>query len=359
MNLQNIIIIAVATLIGLGYLYKIRSYDIYEKEPFWILLIVAIAGGIISILCSLFIYEFVEVRRNFIDAIMKVGVIEEFSKLIALLIIFPFIKKNFNEIVDGIIYITAISLGFSIIENIFYALKSEVPYLTLFMRSIISVVGHISFSGYMGIAFYIHIRIHKNYLGLILSFIFAAFAHGFYDGFIFHQELLFLFRFIFVGLITLQFWLYRTTLGFSNFKEILTINSFRQSNKSAFLYCTKCDLSVKSNELVFWKIKAGICPNCKNLIMNVENLVNLLKYYRPIKKYQKILNDLPKNDRITSFDEEKKILYNIKRNYLSANLNDLSLWLDKENKNDRTEILNIPFIGFLFKNLGLKYFNNN
>jgi hypothetical protein len=34
LNIQDIAIIALAFLIGIAFLIKIRSYDIYEKEPF-------------------------------------------------------------------------------------------------------------------------------------------------------------------------------------------------------------------------------------------------------------------------------------------------------------------------------------
>ncbi|NJK98431.1 MAG: PrsW family intramembrane metalloprotease [Bacteroidales bacterium] len=164
---------------------------------------------------------FVEVQRNFFGAIFKIGLIEEFSKLLALMVVYYFIKKEFNEIVDGIIYITAISLGFAILENISYSLSSEDPFTLLFHRSVFSVLGHISFSGYMGISFYIHKKIRKNYLGIGLSVLLAALAHGFYDGVIFHPELNFLFNFIFIALIFLQFWFLKTALGFSEFWGLL------------------------------------------------------------------------------------------------------------------------------------------
>src|SRR5690554_4808201 len=179
---QIVIISIVASLIGVGYLIKIRSYDIYEKEPFIALFLVAVCGGILSIVYT-FVYVFFDVKENFVDAIIKIGLIEEFAKFMALVTVYPFIKKNFNEIVDGILYISAISLGFSVIENVFYAMDSDQPFSLLFQRSIFSTLGHLSFSGYMGIAFYIHKRIHKNYVGIVFSIVLAALAHGFYDGF--------------------------------------------------------------------------------------------------------------------------------------------------------------------------------
>ena len=92
MSTQSILIILIASLIGLAYLIKVRSYDIYEKESFWRLLIVAIVGGFLSVIFALYFYESVDVRLNFLDEIIKIGFIEESSKLLALALIYLFIK---------------------------------------------------------------------------------------------------------------------------------------------------------------------------------------------------------------------------------------------------------------------------
>ena len=210
----------------------------------------------------------------------------------------------------------------------------------------------------MGISFYIHKKIRKNYIGILISICLASFAHGFYDGVIFHQELSFLFRFVFIGLIILQFWLLKTALGFSEFRGKLTDKTFAHGDKTTFLNCSKCDLSIRSKELLFWKIKAGICDNCGSYVFNAENMYNLFKYFRPIKNYQKYIKNLPSYERITPLDVNKKILFNIKRKFLSANINDLAIWLDENNNYDREEIFEIPIIGILLKYLGLRYINN-
>jgi RsiW-degrading membrane proteinase PrsW (M82 family) len=355
MNLQDIAIIAIASLVGIAYLLKVRSYDIYEKEPFSVLLIVSIAGGIISVFTSLFLYKFVDVQLNFIDAIIKIGLIEELSKLIALILIFHFIKNNFNEIVDGIIYITAISLGFAIIENIFYAFGSDTPFLILFQRSIYSTLGHISFSGYMGVAYYIHKRVHKNYTGIILSIIVAAIAHGIYDGVIFHEKLNFLFKIVFIGLVILQFWLLKITLGFSKFRVELDETTFKQTDNTIFLYCCKCDSSIKNNELTFWKIKAGHCSICNSLVLNSENLIKLIQYFRPVLNAKIFIKKLPQNKRIISLNEGGNILFNTKRNVLSSPTIELGQWLKEKNCSDRKSILEMPFFGYFLKHIGLKH----
>jgi protease PrsW len=359
MTALNISIVTVASLVGVAYLYKIRSYDIYEKEPFIKLFLVALAGGIISILTTMFLYEWVEVKLNFIDAIIKIGFIEESSKLFALILIYGFIRKDFNEIVDGIIYITAISLGFAIIENIFYALRSGDPYTVLSQRSVYAVIGHISFSGYMGISFYIHTQIRKNYTGIAFSVVLAALAHGFYDGVLFHEKISFLFQFVFLLLFIFQFWLLRTALGFSEFREKLSNTTFTDTNKVVLLNCCNCDISMKTKEIEFWSIKAGICPSCGNIVFNGKNSEKLFQYFRPIKYYDTYMKSLPKNERNISLDESKRILINKERKYLSAEVNNLGTWLDENNNKDREKVFQYPLIGFVLKQLGLKYIDRN
>ena len=352
---QGALIIFLATIIGILYLIKIRSYDIYEKEPFFKLLLVMLLGGVISIMTSSFLYFFTSVKYNMIDAIIKIGMIEETSKLIALILIFRLIKDDFNEIVDGIIYITAISLGFAIIENIFYAIQSKDPFLILFQRSLFSVIGHISFSGYMGIAYYIHKKIHKNYIGLILAVLIAALAHGFYDGFIFHQELSFFFHFVFIALFILQFRLLKTALGFSGFRELLTSATFKESEGFVLVNCCNCNNSSSSIKLNFEEINSGICNSCKNMVFDQTNVNKLFKYFRPIMNSRKILRKYPKHPHIVSLDTQYKVLYNNQNHFLSANADDLGKWLNIENSADQIKILSFPVFGVLLKHIGLKY----
>ncbi|PLX22804.1 MAG: hypothetical protein C0599_05525, partial [Salinivirgaceae bacterium] len=290
MGTQSILIILLATIIGFTYLMIARSYDIYEKEPIGKLILVTVFGGVVSVFVSLFLYRFVHVEYNFLDAIIKIGLIEEVSKLLALMLLVQFIKKDFNEIVDGIIYITAVALGFSVIENILYAISSETPFLLLLQRSFYSTLGHISFSGYLGIAYYIHVRVHRNYLGILLALILASVAHGFYDGVIFHPELGFLFKFVFAGLVIIQLIMLRMTLGFSKFRKVFSADIFTQTDNKAFLYCPQCDKSIEPYELSFWKIKAGECQSCNAIVLNEGNIKKSLRYFRPVVSMRRFFN---------------------------------------------------------------------
>lgn len=353
MTAESICIILIASIIGVFYLLKIRSYDIYEKEPFLKLLLVSIIGGIFSVICSLVIYEFVEVRENFTDAILKIGIIEEFSKLLALIAVFPLIRKDFNEIVDGIIYITAIALGFSVIENILYCIGSEEPYILLFKRSIFSVLGHVSFSGYMGIAYYIHKQIRNNFPGIILSLAIAASAHGFYDGVLFTKALNSLFMLVFIGLLVLQFRFLKTTLSFSTFRKIISTDTFKLTNENTVINCCICNKDQLSRIYKFSDIKAGLCNCCDNMLFDYSNTRKLYRYFRPAI----IENPLKRLSRkgIIQIDEEKRIWYNTQKQTLSGDIDSLGKWFEKNNETDKSKILNLPVTGFILRQIGLKY----
>lgn len=350
-----ILIILLATFIGVIYLHKVRSYDIYEKEPFFRLLGMMILGGIISIITSLIIYAFVEVNNTIIDAIFKIGLIEELSKLFALVVAYKIIEKDFDEIVDGIIYITAVSLGFSVIENIFYAFSNESPIQILLYRSIFATVGHISFSGYMGIAFFVHKKLKKNYLGIAFSVALASLAHGLYDGVLFHQEVTFLFTFVYISLIALQIWLLRISLGFSTFRKELSVDLFAETSKTVHLTCNICEKNIETKEMTFWKIRAGVCGTCNSIVLNSENTSRLFKYFRPTLRVKKFFKRLPKDKILIGLDPEKRIVINTNTKNLTAGIPRLSLWLKETNEMDKNDILRFPVIGIILKYIGLRY----
>ncbi|MBN1952695.1 MAG: PrsW family intramembrane metalloprotease [Bacteroidales bacterium] len=354
MNSQIILILS-ASLIGLIYLLIIRNYDIYEKEPFFKLLLVSVFGGIISVIASLFLYQFVDVQHTFADAILKIGPIEEFSKLLALIILHKFIKKEFDEIVDGLVYIAAIALGFSIIENIFYATAADNPPAVLVQRSIYSVLGHISFSGYLGLAYFIHVRVRKNIFGIILAVILASLAHGLYDGVIFYEPLNAFFQATFIGILILQFILIKVVLGFSSFRKDLSADLFMESERIVAIRCAMCGSSIREKEIRFWHIHGARCKSCDSLVFHGKNVNSLFNYFRPALRISKYMKSLSKNKQIKFLDEQQKIAYNWQRSTLSASITDLADWLTESNRKDRRRILRIPVLGVLILLLGIRF----
>lgn len=348
-------IIIVAFAIGLLYLFRIRSMDFYEKEPVFKLLLAFFLGGIFSIIISTIIYAFIDVQYNMLDAIFKIGLIEESSKLLSLMIIYRIIKKDFNEIVDGLVYIIAISLGFAVIENIFYALNSASPFLLLFQRSVYAVLGHISFSGYMGIAFFIHVRCHKNWSGIFLSLFLSALAHGLYDGFLFDQELISFFNLIFLIIVLAQFYFYKFILGYSRFRVNLTDDVFKVTGETKKEYCAHCNAVNDAQISKFWKIESTRCNQCHSFNINSKNFKKFFSYFRPLKRMKKFLRKQSKKDKMFRVEQLNYIIFNTKEKAFSAEISELQNWLDTNNEADKQKIIKIPILGNLLSAIGLKH----
>jgi RsiW-degrading membrane proteinase PrsW (M82 family) len=85
---------------------------------------------------------------------IQVGFIEEFFKLLAFILIYYYLKFNFKikgeSPIALMVYMGMVSLGFASVENIFHAIRSESPFVTLGWRSISAVVAHLFFGLYMG-----------------------------------------------------------------------------------------------------------------------------------------------------------------------------------------------------------------
>jgi len=349
-----IYILAISSyIVGFLFLLKIRSYDKYEQEPLWNLIKLSFLGGIVSVGTAAIIYGFVHPKKTLFDAIFRIGTVEELSKLLTFFILYRLIKKDFDEIVDGIIYIAAISLGFSVIENIEYAVFSKTPFLTLGIRFLTATIGHISFSVYMGIAFYVHKKINRNYLGLILAFAISTLGHGLYDGFIFNKDLKILFFPTFIFFIYLQFRLLKVAYAYSKKKKKIQL-FFNEKDKisSHNTYCCNCETN-QTSEYIFNNKKIEICDTCNHIILEYIALDNILKYYRP-KFNRKLFFSTYFSEKQISLNQTSTIKYNTERKRLNADKFDFAEWLIIGNKQDLLQY-HKTFEGIIFNLLGFRY----
>jgi len=350
----NIYLLAlVAYFIGFIFILIIRSYDKYDREPLGRLVLFSFLGGIVSIVVSSFLYVFVHPHLSLTDAILKIGPVEEASKLITLFILYKLIRNDFDEIVDGIIYIAAISLGFSVIENISYALHSPHTYILLAKRFLFATIGHISFSVYMGIAFYVHKKIHKNYTGLLFAFILSVLAHGLYDGFIFNKNLSSLFLIVYISLIIWQFRLLKMAYAYSKMKKKFTMNQlvFKQDNNE--LKCCNCqDNQTKLYE--FKNIPIHICDTCRHAIISQTGLNKLLKYFRPKLNRKIFFKTLEYTGADVYLNDDKTLIYHQTFSRLNGHIHDLSAWFKDGNSQDITKYQK-TIEGWIFKQLGFKF----
>jgi len=354
---QTVIVILLSYLLGFLFVLAIRSYDKYDKEPLGRLVLFTFLGGLVSVGVASFIYLFVHPKFTFFDAIFKVGAVEELAKLITLVILYRIIRKEYDEIVDGIVYMAAIALGFSVVENIFYTAASERPFSLLAQRTLFATLGHMAFSVYMGIAFYIHKRVKQNYLGLLVAYIIAVLAHGLYDGFIFEKALVLFFIPTYIFIIYLEFRLLKVALAYSKFKKPFMPEYFKLLKKNTNNYCCNCSNSFADLYEFEPKIQVSVCSECQHVILKKNSFLNLLKYYRPKLNSKKYVNDLQLNLIKQYLDKDEINVYSVQKSKLNANAKTLYQWLNDENKKDLQKY-HRSVEGIIFKIIGFGKINN-
>jgi len=155
------------------YLYVRLFYwaDRYEREPRWLATVAFLWGAIPAIIASLIGEMILEVPIG--DAALMTGsvfssivedaiyapVIEELTKGLALLLIFWFIRREFDGVLDGLIYGALIGFGFAMTENIFYFIGAfdEGGFgnlaMVILLRTLIFGLNHALYTGLTGIGF--------------------------------------------------------------------------------------------------------------------------------------------------------------------------------------------------------------
>jgi hypothetical protein len=117
-------------------------------------------------------------------------IVEEFFKGLAVFGMFFFLRRQFDGVVDGVIYATFAALGFAAIENIIYysnAAREEalghagVLAGTVVVRGILGPWGHPLYTSMTGLGFGIARETNKTWLKWLAplgGYLFAAFLHS-------------------------------------------------------------------------------------------------------------------------------------------------------------------------------------
>ena len=181
----------------------INWLDRYEKEPKALLGAafvwgVVIAGGgayIINTVLGLGVYIVTgsEGATDFATASIIAPIVEESLKGLAVLVVFFLFRKEFDSILDGIIYAGITALGFAAIENVLYIYNYgyqesgwEGLWQLVFIRVILVGWQHPFYTAFTGIGLAIA-RMNRNILikivAVIGGFATAVAAHAFHNTF--------------------------------------------------------------------------------------------------------------------------------------------------------------------------------
>ncbi|MDB4934804.1 MAG: putative rane protein [Labilithrix sp.] len=177
------------------YLWIPWIVDRYDPEPWWCLLLALAWGGIAACGFSALINTAVHVTgdaalgKGFGDvlgACVSAPIVEEFFKGLAVFGMFFFLRREFDGVVDGVIYATFAALGFAAIENIIYYSNAareggDVLIGTVVVRGILGPWGHPLYTSMTGIGFGIARETNKTWLKWLAplgGYMFAAFLHS-------------------------------------------------------------------------------------------------------------------------------------------------------------------------------------
>jgi RsiW-degrading membrane proteinase PrsW (M82 family) len=178
------------------YLFLYLWMDRYDPEPPWAIAAAFAWGGLFSIFVAFIVNTiFGTVAASFLDeqtgqtlsAIISAPVIEELMKGTGVVLIAIFLRKEFDGVLDGMVYAGVVGLGFATVENILYyggTFVKEGPSALLFtgfLRGILSPFIHSFFTAMTGIGCGIARESHNKLVQIIapiLGFFGAMLLHA-------------------------------------------------------------------------------------------------------------------------------------------------------------------------------------
>lgn len=182
-----ILAVIASTLVVMGYLAVIWWMDRYEREPFWVLAMAFLWGGLggttLAIVLSAFPQLglqafFGEETGSALTAVFVAPTVEELTKALIFVVIGAL--GAIDSETDGLIYGAATGLGFAAVENVlYYVAAADTLYQTIVMRTLFTSIVHCVSSSLIGIA--IGWAIHRGFRAiwaLPVGYIAAVAMHG-------------------------------------------------------------------------------------------------------------------------------------------------------------------------------------
>ena len=185
----------------LVYIWIPWIVDRYDPEPLWALLLVLgwgfVAACGFSVLVNSEVSDFGEALGgkafgDVLGACISAPLVEEATKAMGVAFMFFFFRRQFDGVVDGVIYATFAALGFAACENILYYSRAYMAELashkeagalvsTFVMRGILKPWGHPLYTSLTGMGFGIARETNKTWLKFLApigGYLGGAFLHS-------------------------------------------------------------------------------------------------------------------------------------------------------------------------------------
>ncbi len=174
--------------------------DRYEKEPRWLLFMAFFWGGFVAIIGAVIGSLILDVGFTAIlqdETLVELAggsitapFVEEFWKGLAVLAVVLIFRKEFDSILDGIVYGAIAGLGFAATENVLYFMGQYADggwgamFTNFFLRIGVFAWGHPFYTAFTGIGFAVA-RMNRNIIvkifAPIIGYFLAVFAHSFHN----------------------------------------------------------------------------------------------------------------------------------------------------------------------------------
>jgi RsiW-degrading membrane proteinase PrsW (M82 family) len=262
--------IVFSLLVALFWLKWFRKKDKYEREPERLIFLSFIAGALATI-PSVLLESFLRPRSQDSTVLLQslflsflwVGMVEEFFKYLAVRLT-VYRSAEFNEVMDGMVYMVSAALGFAATENVGYMLGFG--YAVGFPRAILSYLAHISFSAILG--FYMAKSKVEGRRSLVWAgFALAVSLHWLYNSFLAAGTTRSSGIFLLLGLIV---WVFGLIFTLMLVKKAQAISPFRTTHilpRRLTRQCPACRKTVPS--------KALTCHHCGEPIPLDEEEITL------------------------------------------------------------------------------------
>lgn len=174
------------------YILPLIFLDRYDPEPIWLLALAFAWGALVAVIFSIFVNTAIGmIFGPVVAAVISAPVFEEASKGLGLILLLIFFRREFDDILDGIVYGGVIALGFATVENVLYYGRSLVEggigamLVTFFLRGALSPFAHVTFTAMTGIGCGISRESHNTLVRItmpIVGYFAAVFLHAVWNG---------------------------------------------------------------------------------------------------------------------------------------------------------------------------------
>lgn len=175
----------------LVYMTVPRLLDRYDPEPAWALMMVFVWGALAGCGLAAPVNTVVgALAGETVATVVSAPISEEIFKGLALWAMFSLWRREFDGVIDGIIYATFVALGFAAVENVVYYSTARLEShdaltATFILRGMVTPWAHPLFTSMTGIGFGLSresTRGALRWLGPPLGLFVAILLHGLWNG---------------------------------------------------------------------------------------------------------------------------------------------------------------------------------